>query len=74
MSEHVADPPTDAVTVGHITVTAKGDRLDASCGFCHTGMEVGASFGPIPGETLILEFAKQHTHTPKTKKGGARRG
>lgn len=61
---------TDGVLrVGHITITKKRDRMDGACSICNTGIGVGASFGPIPGDVLLAEWIKQHTHQPK----GARR-
>lgn len=66
MSIPTPDPETGAVTVGHLTVTPLADgKLDAMCGFCHTGLTAPKSFGGIPAETLVLSFAKQHVHAPK---------
>ena len=63
-----APNPDGSVTIGHITVTPKGERLDASCAKCGQGMETGAMFGPIPGEVMVIEWAKQHTHTGRAGK------
>lgn len=57
------------LTVGHITLTRKpGDRMDGECSICQTGINVGPSFGPIPGDVLLAEWIKQHTHTKKGAK------
>ena len=52
-------------TVGPITVTEKpGGRIDAAC-VCGMGMDVPPTFGGIPQQVLLSEWAKQHAgHKP----------
>lgn len=59
---------SESLTIKHITITVKGDRIDCDCSICGLGMDVGATFGPIPGDILIAEWVKQHTHKPKAKR------
>lgn len=66
----MSSDPQAPITFGHITITPKGDRLDAFCAKCQTGIEVGPTFGPVPGEVLLAEWVKQHKHTSK---GGGKR-
>lgn len=60
--------PTVAATVAHITVTRSADRIDAACAECGEGIDVGARFGAIDGEVLVLEWVRRHTHKPKGKR------
>lgn len=67
----------ESETVGHFTVTESGpDRAWIECGKCGIAMEVGRSFGPIPGDVMVKTFAEQHAHTPKPARStrGRRRG
>lgn len=64
MTEQATEPTV--LKVGHFTITEKpGGRVDVECGICKNGLETGPSFGPIPGEVLVVEFAKQHAHAPR---------
>lgn len=63
--------PSEALTIEHITITPKGDRIDASCSICHMGIDIGEKFGFIPGEVMLTEWIKQHVHKPKTKRAKA---
>lgn len=58
----------ETMTVGHITITPKGDRIDASCSKCNQGVDIPPRFGMIPGETLLAEWIKQHTHKSRARK------
>lgn len=55
--------------VKHITILPKGDgRLEGSCSICGMSVEVPPHMGPIPGDALVAEWAKQHLHKPKTRR------
>lgn len=54
-----ADGP---MRVEHITLAVRGDRTEATCEKCGTGIDVGATFGPIPGRVMLAEWVKQHAH------------
>lgn len=69
-------PEPEVQTVGHFTVTEskKGpDRVWVECGKCGIAMEVGESFGPIPGDVMIETFVKQHAHAGVKRRGSRRR-
>ena len=58
----------DEIKIAHITVKTEGDRIDAHCDVCKLGINVGAHFGIIPGEVMLAEWLKQHTHNSKAKR------
>ena len=68
MSDLTSPETAPALTVAHITIAVKGDRIDAECAKCGQGIDVGAHFGPIPGDVLVAEWIKQHAHKPKKGK------
>jgi hypothetical protein len=54
--------------VEHISVTTNHGRTQGDCSICGMGIDVPPTFGFIPGETLLFEWAKQHAHEPKAAK------
>ena len=64
----IPDLPEE-ITIGHVTIKELPNiRINVSCSICDQGIDIGPSFGGIPGDVLMAEWIKQHAHRPKARK------